>query len=371
MQCRPTPTYVWKARRRKFQKRKNLTKKRFEILELASDIDTDDDCREEQIESALDSLHLKGGNIPMNNHLKKVNWLNQTLYPLKQRKCSSDENSASDSEEACKYNAYSGVKNVDNCSSEEDTCDVDRDSDYEYFHVWGESDSGHSDLNVAEDVDVTAGSSFLENIPKKKKASHRRKIAHDYDAPSPEPFLPDANEPYEPIPCAHKISACDTLVTGLINLGISNPSADMPHFLCIPPCNVVEKPFDFVNESVNFPPSTETPPDETSAVCKRKLPKSPDAGECTPGKLVRFADNSSRPSLLLSPSNSDPMSISSLNSDNEATLSEVISSNYEQNQLKHSLDVKLICNESSPFHTPVSEMDCASPPKTLKASMYT
>jgi hypothetical protein len=365
LQCRPTPTYVWKARRRKFQKRKNLTKKRFEILEIASDIDTDDDCLEEQIESSLDGLHQKGGNNPLNNHLKKVNWLNQTLHPLKQRKCSSDENSASDSEEACKYN----TKNAANCSSEEDTCDVDRDSDYEYFHVWGESDSGHSDLNVAEDIDVTAGSSFLENVPKKKKALRLRKIAPDYDAPSPEPFLPDANEPCEPISCVHKISACDTLVTSLINLGISNPSADMPHFLCIPPCNVIEKPYDFVNESNNCPQLTESSPGETSAVCKRKLLNSPDAGECTPGKLVRFADNSSRPSLLLSPSNSDPMSISSLNSDDEASSSEVKSGIFEQNPLKHNLDVKLICNESSPFHTPVSEMDCTSPPKTLKAGM--
>jgi hypothetical protein len=346
-----------------------LVKKRIEILELASDIDTDDDCREEQIESALDDFYQKGSNNPMTTHLGKVNWLNQTLHPLKQRKCSSDEYSASESEEACKYkynasaSANRNKKFAAPCSSEEDTCEVDRDSDYEYFHVWGESDSGHSDLNVAEDIDVTAGSCLLENIPKKKKVSPRRKFARDYDAPSPEPYLPDANEPCEPLQCVHKISVCDTLSVSMIKLGISNPSADMPHFHSIPPFDVIEKPFDFATEqSKDSPQLTVTSHDETS--CKRKLLDPPDIGECTPGKLIRFADISSRPSLL-SPCNSDSsMSISPPPSDEKATLSGVNSRILKQNNL----DAKF-CNESSPFHTPVSEMDCTSPPKTPKSGL--
>lgn len=351
-QCRPTPTYVWKARRRKFQKRKYLVKKKFEILELASDIDTDDDCHEEQIETTLDNFHQKGHN-PLTNHANKLKWLNQTLNPLRHRKCSSDE---SDSEEAHKNNSSAKNKNFAAiCSSEEDTCDVDRESDHEYFHVWGESDSGHSDLNVAEDVDVTAGSSLLENVPLKKKAYRRRKFAREYDAPSPEPFLPDANEPSKPIQCVHKIPVSDALAMSLINLGISNPCADMPHFHCIPPFDVVEKPFDFVTKR-DPPQHAETTPNETSAICKRLLPSSLDE-ECTPCKVMKVADNPSPPS----PSNS-ARSFSPPNSDNEATLPGV-------DTAKRNLAVKF-CNESSPFQTPVSDMD-QSPAKTPRiASLY-
>lgn len=367
LQCRPTPTYIWKARRRKFQKRKHLTKKRIEILELASDLDTDDDCRDEQIEKALEKFNPKGSNAHA-KEANKVKWLKQTLYPLRHRKCSSDECSdspASDSEEACKnIPSVSNEKNVPaNCSSEEDTCDVDRDSDYEYFHVWGESDSGHSDLNVAEDIDLTAGSHFLvKNVPTKNKVPRRKQITYDYDAPSPEPYLPDANETCEPSPCVHKLPVYDSLAMSMLNLGISKPSADMPRFHLIPSFNVVEKPFEFVTEEESPQLGVATSV-KTSSVCKRKMPDMLDAKECTPRKVAKNVDMSISPASPPSPlSTCDSIpSFSPPNSDDEATLSRVKSKHVKQNPTRNIL-VQSRNYSDSPFHTPNSDMGIRSPP---------
>ncbi|XP_059478625.1 uncharacterized protein LOC132198562 [Neocloeon triangulifer] len=228
--ARPTPTYVWKSRRRKFTKSKHIQKKRFEILDIESDIDTEDDDIEENCVARFKALP-RGQNARA-NHQARVNWLKYNLAPLRARRCSSDEYSESSHSDPDLQNEIIRIypKQYQGNSSDDELCYPDRDSDYEYSHVWGESDSENPELELdgQESVNFPCGD-LMEEADRSAEASLPFKRYYKLlDAPSPEPYLPQAIFDPKDLPsCVHKVDPSDILALDFLNLDLSSPH-DIP-----------------------------------------------------------------------------------------------------------------------------------------------
>jgi len=199
------------------------------------------------------------------------------LIPRRNRNCSSDEKSnSSDSETESKSRATSSClpyrESAQHNSSEDDVCNVERDSDYEYFHTWGESDSGQSDFQAGDDIRSGDETEFLEQTQPLEKLTYERDIP-DYDTVSPEPFLPEPSEEdlaTNFVRCVHEIANCDVLAFDLMTLSISN-SPDMRHVNNSAPPFIEEQPVcDFSDEIESHEVSN--PPAVRNISLKRKQP---------------------------------------------------------------------------------------------------
>ncbi|CAB3369075.1 Hypothetical predicted protein [Cloeon dipterum] len=248
----PTPNYVWKMRRKKLTKKKHYDQKRFEVLEIASDIDTDDDKFEEETEKGLDALPARSTLREMN--ISRVEWLKSKLTPLRNRACSSDEYSDTSDPESEVPRSRSNMKTACN-SSDDDFCHVDQDSDYEYSHLWGESNSD-DDSNLGygpKDVDFFV-TEYLTNSPKQSRnVVAMKKCFQAYDSPSPEPFLPETQiEPVVGPICMHKLGASDSMALEMMDLGLDAHS-ELPRVSNnAPTFKLAEVPVDLRSEKLNI-----------------------------------------------------------------------------------------------------------------------